>query len=298
LERLESAPAEGGLDLAEVLLTPRSRLIGETLASVRFRHRYGGNVLAILRSGEAVSGDLAMEPLRFGDTLLVAASQRRIQMLRGEGADFVVVAKSLDPVGEEGLTPRARVALGIMVGMMVLLSLEILPAVTAVLLAAVAVVLTRSIGMDDAYRAINWESVVLIAAILPMVTALDKTGGLRLMVEGLRPLAALGPLAMVATLFVVTSTLSQVISNTATTVLLAPIAFGVSVEMSVSPYPLLMTIAVAASTAFATPIATPVNTLVLGPGAYRFGDLFRAGALLQGVILLLTVAIVPLLFPF
>jgi di/tricarboxylate transporter len=298
LSALEAAPSEGSLDLAEVLLTPRSRLIGQTLAGVRFRHRFGVNVLAIMRAGQALERELAEFPLRFGDTLLVAGSRRRIEMLRGEGHDFVVIARGENPVGEAPLERRARIALAIMLGMMVLLSLEIVPAVIAVLLAAVAVVLTRSIGMDEAYRAINWESVVLIAAILPMATALEKTGGMQLIIDRLGTIATMGPVAMVATLFVVTSTFSQVISNTATTVLLAPIAFGVALDMGISPYPMLMTIAVAASTAFATPIATPVNTLVLGPGAYRFGDFFRVGAILQAVILLLAMIVVPLLFPF
>jgi di/tricarboxylate transporter len=159
-------------------------------------------------------------------------------------------------------------------------------------------VLSGSIDMDAAYRSINWESVVLIAAILPMATALDKTGGMQLMVSALQPLGAAGPLAMLAVLFLLTTVLSQVISNTATTVLIAPVAIGAAAQLGISPYPLVMAVAVAASTAFATPIATPVTMLVLGPGAYRFGDFLRAGALLQIVIFLLTLLVVPLLFPF
>jgi di/tricarboxylate transporter len=173
------------------------------------------------------------------------------------------------------------------------------PNVVAVGVAAVLMVLTGCLTMDDAYRGINWEAVVLIAAILPMATALEITGGLQLAVDGLvAGLGPLGPLAMLAGLFVLTSVASQVISNTATAVLLAPIAFQAALLLDVSPYPLLMTVALAASTAFATPVASPVNTLVLGPGQYRFGDFLRVGVVLQLLVLAATVVLVPILLPF
>jgi di/tricarboxylate transporter len=285
-------------DLAELLITPRSRLIGQTAASVRFPERYGVTVLGFTRGGERVPEDALALPLRFGDMLLVTGPGRRLALLRGEGRDLVVVARSAGRLGEARLRGPALRALGILAVMMVLLTFDLVPGVVAVLLAAVAAVLTRTIEVEDAYRAINWESVVLIAAILPMATALEKTGGMGVLVDGLSGVGTAGPLAMVAVLFLVTSVLSQVVSNTATTVLVAPVAFGAAVEMGVSPYPFLMTVAVAASTAFATPIASPVNTLVLGPGAYRFGDFLRVGAPLQALIFGLTLLVVPLLFPF
>jgi di/tricarboxylate transporter len=127
---------------------------------------------------------------------------------------------------------------------------------------------------------------------------MEKTGGMEVVVGALAPIGALGPLVMAAALFGITSLLSQIISNTATTVLLAPIAFRSALELGVSPYPLLMMVAIAASTAFATPIASPVNTLVLGPGEYRFGDFFRVGIALQAVVLALALLVVPLVFPF
>jgi di/tricarboxylate transporter len=228
----------------------------------------------------------------------VTGPARRIALLRRETADFVVVARGSDGTGEAGLSRKGYLALGVMVAMMALLTLEIVPAVTAVLLAAVGMVLLGALDVEEAYRSINWESVVLIAGILPMATALEKTGGMQFLVQQLGPLGAFGPLAMAAALFVITSVLSQIISNTATAVLLAPIAFQSAIEMNVSPYPLLMIVAIAASTAFATPIASPVNTLVLGPGEYRFGDFFKVGVALQLLILALALGIVPLLFPF
>lgn len=291
------APQQAEAMLAEVLLTPRSRLVGRTLADTRFRTRYGANVLSLRRQGELVDGPLADVTLRFADTLLVAGAPHRIELLRRDVGDFVVVAQGID--GRTARFGRRQYsAVAIMIGMMALLTFEVVPAVFAVLLAAVAMVLARCIDMEVAYRSINWESVVLIAAFLPVATALQKTGGMDLIVAQLQPVAAMGPLAMMAAIFILTGLLSQVISNTATAVLLAPVAIGAAAQLGVSPYPLAMAVAVAASSAFATPVATPVNMLVLGPGAYRFGDFLKTGLLLQALVLLITLLLVPLLFPF
>ncbi len=139
---------------------------------------------------------------------------------------------------------------------------------------------------------------VLIAAIMPMATALDNTGGLELASDWLLGLSNdYGALVVMAALFIFTSALSQMISNTATTVLIAPIALQAALAMGLSPYPFMMTVAIAASTAFATPVASPVNTLVLNPGGYRFGDFARAGIPLQCLILIATLIVVPWLFP-
>ncbi len=298
LAALEDPQDYSPLRMAEVLLTPRSRLIGQSLADVRFRDRYGVRVMSIRRLGEPVDVDLAAFPLRFGDTLLVTGPEKRIDMLRREAGDFVVVAQGRADTREGRLSSRAYLALGVMLVMMTLLTFEIVPAVTAVLIAAVLMVLVGALNVEAAYRSINWESVVLIAGILPMATALQTTGGMQFVVELIGPLGNLGPVVMAGALFLITSVLSQVISNTATTVLVAPIAFRTAVGMGISPYPFLMIVAIAASTAFATPIASPVNTLVLGPGEYRFGDFFKVGVALQVLILVLALLIVPLLFPF
>ncbi len=181
---------------------------------------------------------------------------------------------------------------------MLLMTFQVMPAVTAVLLAAVAMVLTGCLTMEDAYSSMNWESIVLIAAMIPMATALDKSGGVDAISTALiDSLGSSGPLVLMAGLFILTSVLSQVISNTATTVLIAPIAFQSAVSLGVSPYTFMMTVAIAASTAFATPIASPVNTLVLGPGNYRFSDFSKLGIPLQILILAATLIVVPLLFP-
>jgi len=159
-------------------------------------------------------------------------------------------------------------------------------------------VLSRCLTMKEAYDSINWESLVLIAGMLPMALALNKTGGVSLIVDQVAALGQLGPWVLMAGLFVITAVLSQVISNTAAAVLLAPIALGTAGILEVSPYPLLMTVAIAASTAFATPVASPVNTLVLGPGGYRFNDFLKLGLPLIVLSMLVTLAAVPVIFPF
>jgi di/tricarboxylate transporter len=283
--------------LAEVLLTPRSRLIGRTLAAVRFRSRYGVNVLSVRRHGTPVDGDLADIPLRFADTLLVAGSTKGINLLRDDSRDFVVVARTHDTRDRGTLSRHEVSALLILLGMLVLLTFEVVPAATAVLLAAVGMVLAGCLDMTAAYREINWESVVLIAAILPMATALQKTGGVDLIVAQLTALSA-GPVALLAAIYVLTGAMGLFISNTATAALIAPVALGAAVQLGISPYPVLMTVAVAASTAFSTPVSTPVNMLVLGPGDYRFRDFVRVGLPLQVVLGIITIGIVPWLFPF
>lgn len=298
-EELEGDPTGPETGMAEVLLAPRSRLVGRTLHDIRFRDRYQLNVVGVKRLGELASGPLADLSLRFGDTLLVQGEWARIRLLQRETRDFIVAMAPREM--SDALAPlrRAPLAVGIMVAMMALLTLGVVPPVTAVLLAAVGMVLTGCVTVEDAYRAVNWESVVLIAGILPMATALEATGGMAWLVASLSGLMeGAGPLLLLAALFLLTSALSQVISNTATAVLLAPIASSLALGIGARPEPFLMTLAIAASTAFATPVASPVNTLVLGPGGYRFGDFFKVGVALQAIILVITVFLVPALFPF
>ena len=287
----------GNLGLVEVLLTPRSRLIGQTLRELRFRERFRVTVAGIQRVGRAVEGDLADVRLRFGDTLLVKGPWSHIDLLQGQQRDFVVVSHPPKREHPDPSERRAPIAILILLGMLVVMTTGVLPTFTAVLLAAVAMVATGCLGMEEAYRSVNWQSVVLIAAMLPMATALEASGGMQLIVDGLTSLGGSGPLLMMAVLFVVTSLLSQVMSNTATTVLLAPIAFQAAVALGTSPHALLMAVAIAASTAFSTPIASPTNTIVLSAGAYRFGDYVKVGVPLQLLTLVVTLLVVPAVFP-
>ena len=286
------------LGMAEVLLTPRSTLIGRTLSKNRFRQRYGLTVLGILRNGTPLKGNLVQTKLFFGDAVLVGGVWRKIALLQDEHENFLVLnlPREMDEIAPN--RDKAPWALGIIGGMLVLMTFKLMPGVAAVLLAALMMVFTRCVSMKNAYASINWESLVLIAGMLPMATALEKTGGIQLIVNGLvGSLGELGPLALMTGLFLLTSIFSQVISNTATTVLVAPIATMAAANMEISPYPLLMTVAIAASTAFSTPVASPVNTLVLGPGGYKFNDFVKIGIPLQLLVMVLTLLAVPMLFP-
>lgn len=295
-----------GKDLVylEVALTPRSRFIGQSIVEADVRNRFGVNVLGMQRLGRVFDGDFASEPLRFGDTLLVAGPAASLAPVVREQryyGDFVVVAAPAELEAQAGtpLSPRWPLAVAILVVMLAAMVTNVLPTMIAAMLAALALALTGCVRLNTVYTRMSWESLVLIAAMLPMATALQKTGGAALIATALvDSVGASGPLALLAGIFLLTSVLSQFISNTATAVLVMPIALQASVGLGVAPEPLLMTAAIAASTAFATPVASPVNTLVLAPGGYRFADYARVGVPLQVLALIVCVAVTPLLFPF
>jgi len=286
------------LGLAEVLLTPNSELIGHSLIEDNFREHHDLIVLGVLRMGKPLEGELARTPLAFGDSLLVAGGWRDINRLQEGHEDFLVLnlPKEMEEVApNRGKSTRALLILAVM---LVLMAFNLVPSVTAVLLAALAMVVSGCLSMNNAYHSLNAQSLVLIAGMLPMATALEKTGGITLIADGLiTGLGDFGPFALMAGLFILTSVFSQFISNTATTVLVAPIAVAAAAGLGISPYPILMTVAIAASTAFATPVASPVNTLVLGPGGYRFNDFVKVGVPLQILAMIVTLLAVPVLFP-
>ena len=284
--------------VVEVLVSPVSAVVGKTLVEAGFRERYGLIVLSVVRHGRPVE-DAEGPTLQGGDVLLLTGSWEAIQNLQRDRPNLFVLRMPKE--AEEVMPARARApyALGVMVGMMGLLAADLVPAVIAVIMAALAVVLTRCLDMNQAYRAINWQSLVLIAGMLPMGTALDNSGALQLIVDLIiGALGGLGPIVVLTAFFLLTSILSQVISNTATTVLVAPVAMASADLLGVSPYPLLMTVAIAASTAFATPVASPINMLVLGPGNYRFMDFVKVGMPLQLLAMVVCLLAVPIFFPF
>ncbi|MCB0044436.1 MAG: SLC13 family permease [Caldilineaceae bacterium] len=295
----EGPPISRELGMAEVIVRNRSPMIGKTLEQLRFRNRYNLNVSAIMRRGEPVHELVSATPLRFGDTLLVEGAWSDIEALQ-QDRSFVIVLDVPQELETHYHTRRnAFVAIAIVVAMLLLMTLKIVPTVIAVLLAAVAMVLLGCIRVEDVYRSINWESVILIAAMLPMATALENSGGVEAVADLLvNLLGQYGPAAIMAGLFVITAFFSQFISNTATTVLLAPIAAAAAVTLGLSPYPLLMMVAIAASTAFATPISSPVNTLVMVPGGYRFMDYAKVGIPLQVLVLVVALLTIPIFFPY
>ncbi len=294
VQRQAELPAS--LLLVDAVVPPRSAFIGRTLRQLRLHSGAGVTVLAQRTGGsEDVFLDLD-RPLAAGDTLLLTGSAKALKRTARSRRDLLLLADLQSELSERA--HLAPVAIAILLGMMLMMTLGLVDNVIAVLLAAVALILTRCVSVEEAYRSVNWEAVVLIAAILPMATALDKTGGLALAADALMATTGdYGPLAVMAVLFIFTAGLSQVVSNTATTVLVAPIALQAALALDVNPYAMLMAIAIAASSAFATPVSSPVNTLVLSAGGYRFGDFLRFGVPLQVLMLITTLIAVPLLFP-
>ncbi|MFO7539897.1 MAG: SLC13 family permease [Chloroflexota bacterium] len=286
------------IGIAEVLLTLRSQYIGRSLADVRFADKFRVQVLGIWRGDKAIMG--ANVHLKFGDMLLVRGRWDDIDLLRNESRNFVVVG-SPEALSRQvvELSPRSLFAILVLVGMVTMMVTGVVPTVIAALIAAVAMVLGGCLSMGQVYRSIGWQSVVLIAAMIPMSTALRVTGGAELMASGLvASLGTISPLALLAGIFVLTAAFSQVINNTATSVLVAPIVLQASLEMGVSPHPLLMAVAVSASTAFLTPIGTTTNLMVLTAGGYKFTDYMKVGGPLMLLFLLISILLIPLIWPF
>jgi di/tricarboxylate transporter len=237
--------------------------------------------------------------LQFGDSLLIRGAWEAIRLLKDESRNFVVVG-SPEAMAREviALGPKSLVAVVALVGMVILLLTRLVPAVIATLMAATVVVMGGCLSMKEAYRSVSWETVILIAAMLPMSTALQLTGGAEFVADGLvRTLGLLHPLFLMGGVFLLTAAFSQVISNTATTVLVVPIALGAALEIGISPYATLMMVAIGASSAFLTPIASPPNTLVMTPGGYRFNDYLRVGLPLLVIVLVASLLLVPLIWP-
>ena len=284
--------------VAEVLLRPRTGLIGNTIKDGRFREKFNLSVIGIRRDNEPMIAAFNGTPLAQGDTLLVAGGWRYIEQLKDK-RDFVILETPAEMHDAPSRSERAPVAIVIMLAMLVLMVSGALSSLSAILLACFAMIALGCVTMDEAYKSLNSTSLVLIAGMLPLALAMKKTGGLDLIVEQLISIAGGdGPLILCAGLFIFTSVFSQFISNTATTVLVAPIALAAAQGLGINPEPLMMTVAIAASTAFATPIASPVNTLVLAPGNYRFIDFVKVGLPLQVLAMLITLTVTPMIFPF
>lgn len=285
--------------IAEVLLTPHSSFINETLTSLKFREKYNVNALAINRKGDYVVKDMVKEKLRFGDAILVQGRWEDIELLQQATMDVVVVGQPQEHAGAAVASGKAPVAGAILLAMIILMVLEVFAPVFTVLLAAAAMVLTGALrNMDDAYSKMNWESIILIAALLPMATALEKTGGMELISNSLvTALGGFGALGVLAGIYMLTMIFGQFISNTATAVLFAPIALTAAVSMDVNPVTFLIAIAVSSSMAFATPIASPTNALVMTAGGYKFSDFAKAGIPLQLIMFAVMMLAIPFFFP-
>jgi di/tricarboxylate transporter len=286
--------------IAEVFIMPNSTLINKTIAEIRFREEYNVNVLGIQRDREYQMVDIKDKKLHSGDALLLQGTWNDLANLDDRQNDLVLVGQPLKEASKVTLDQKAPIAAIIMLLMILAMVFDIVAPVTAVLSAAVLMVITGCLrNMEEAYNNINWESVILIGAMMPMATAFEKTGAVNLISDNLvAQLGSLGPYALLAGVYFCTSLLTMVISNTATAVLFAPIAMQAAIGMDVSPYPFMFAVAVAASMCFASPFSTPPNALVMTAGRYTFMDYIKVGLPLQLIMGIVMILVLPLIFPF
>ncbi|MGD9538957.1 MAG: SLC13 family permease [Alphaproteobacteria bacterium] len=304
--RLERLPLSGAyfldrsqeIGMAEAMVPATSALIDKTVVEARFRSEFDLTVIG-LRRGNAPHGESVVgEKLRLGDTLLLIGPWRAIRRLQSDWKDLVALnlpAELDDVAPAASRAPQALASLAIVIGLMVS---GVVPNVVAALLGCLLLGLLGCVDLNSAYRSIHWRTLVLIVGMMPFAVALQKTGGIETVAEALT--GALGGAsvhAVLAGLFVITAALGLFISNTATAVLMAPVALAVAEALQASPYPFAMVVALAASAAFMTPVSSPVNTLVVGPGNYRFVDFVRVGVPFALVALVASVALVPWLLP-
>jgi di/tricarboxylate transporter len=294
LPDMDSLETEG-VGLVEIILSPHTTLVGRTLRSLNFRTKYGLNVLAIWREGRAYRTNLRDMPLRFGDALLLYGPREKARLL-GSEPDFIVLDEE---VQEPPRLEKSPLALSIMALVLLPVILGWIPIAIAAIGGVALMVLTGCLSMEESYRAIDWKAIFLIAGMLPLGIAMENTGAAELLASSLVDnVGGLGPVAVMAGLFLLVTLASQVMPNPAVAVLLAPIALKTAADMGVSPYPLLMTVAVAASAAFLSPVGHPANVMIMGPGGYKFGDYIKVGFPLTLVVLAVTLLFAPLIWPF
>ncbi|MCL2405447.1 MAG: SLC13 family permease [Defluviitaleaceae bacterium] len=287
-------------NIAEVILTPQSNLINQSLKDIHFRDKYGLTVLSIKPRNRSAKLPSVQDQFQYGDAILVYGKWKDLDLLAKEKSDLVVICReTTDP--ETAFKPiRAVLSGAVLLLMIVMLVFEWVPAVITILIAGLLMILTRSVrSTDQAYRAVNWNIVILIACMLPMATALENTGGVAFMADGITSaLGGAGPIAVMAGLYVMTSIFGVFISNTATAVLFLPVAVLAAGEVGVSPLPFVMAVTYAASMSFSTPVSTPPNAMVMVAGKYSFLDYMKVGIPLQLIVGIVIMLVLPLVFPF
>jgi di/tricarboxylate transporter len=291
---MDTLEAEG-FGMVEAILSPHTTLAGKSLQELNFRTKYGLNVLAIWREGKAYRTDLRDMALRFGDALLLYGLREKAILL-GDEPDFIVLAEG---AGEKPRLKKAPVALTIMALVLMPVILGWVDIAIAAVTGVVLMVLTRCLTMEEAYRSIQLNAVFLIAGMLPLGIAMEKTGAAQFLAEGMVSLVGgYGPMAVMAGLFILVSLASQVMPNPAVAVLLAPIALSTAADLGVSPYPLMMTVAISASASFLSPVGHTSNLMIMGPGGYKFGDFIKVGLPLTLVVMIVVLLVTPLFWPF
>ncbi len=279
-------------------MPPDSDLARKTLVEAEFRTRYGLSVIGLRHGSQALDHQPLNEPLRVGDTLLVVGSWKDIDRLQFDHNNLLVLnlpAELDELLPVVGKAPQALFCLLLVIGLMVS---GLVPIVQAALIGCLLMGGLGCVDLQSAYQSISWKTIVLIVGMLPFSIALDRTGGVEMAADGLMSLVGgSGTYVILGTLFAITAILGMFISNTATAVLMAPVALAVAEDFHASPYPFAMIVALAASSAFMTPVSSPVNTLVVGPGNYRFGDFLRIGVPFSLIALIASVILVPWLLP-
>ena len=283
--------AESGL--FEVILSPRSSVVGKTLREMHFREKYGLNVIAIWREGRPRRVGVGEMALQVGDALLVLGPWRRAQLLQSE-PDFIV----LTTTGDENVRrSQSKWVVSIMVGVLGLSAIGLLPVAQAMLAGALAVVLIGALTMDEAYQAVEWRVIFLIAGMLPAGVAMTKTGAAFWIADGIvNAIGGLGPLVVLLGLMFITMLLTQVMTGQATITILAPIALTTAHVLGGNAFTFVLGVALASSMAFLTPLGHPVNILVMGPGGYKFNDFWRVGLLLVLLLFVVFGVLLPLIY--
>lgn len=303
---LEELPLSGAyfsdraqeIGMAEVIVPVDSELIGKTIVESEFRSRTGLTIIGLRRGKAAVQGNISEAELALGDTLLVVGPWRQIERLKPSEAGVLILglpAEADQKLPVPGRSLQAVLCLLLVVGLMIS---GVIPNVQAALFGCLLMGACGVVTLASAYRSIDWKTIVLIVGMLPFSTALQRTGGVDLMAHGMMSIiGGSGAYVVLGVLFAITALLGMFISNTATAVLMAPVALAVAKELGASPYPFAMIVALAASTAFMTPVSSPVNTLVVTPGNYSFGDFVKVGVPFALIVMVVCILLVPLLLP-
>ena len=290
------------IGVAELLFMPTSTMINRKISDIGFRGKFNVNVLGIRRGKDYILKDMANQKVQDGDIMLVQGAWSDIARMKKESDNWVVLGEPLKEAQKVTLDHKAPIAALILIAMIVVMAIDKIPVapVTSVLVAAVLMVVTGCVrSMEAAYKSINWQTIVLFAAMLPMSIALEKTGVSTAIADSMVGwLGGSGPRLMLAGIYAATSIMTIFISNTVTAVLMAPIALQCAMQIGISPVPFMFAVTVAASMCFASPFSTPPNALVMSAGQYTFMDYVKVGLPMQILMGIVMVLVLPLLFPF
>jgi di/tricarboxylate transporter len=293
-QKVELAQQGNDVHVFEAVLAPRSPIVDRSLRGIQFRDRYGFTALAIWRQGEVITQRLRDVRLQFGDTLLLQGPAHRVAALQ-QGEEFLV----LEPIRVETRRQRkAPLSVGIMALVLLLTTVAGFHISLSMVIGAVLMVLSGCLTMDEAYKSIEWRSIFLIAGMLPLGTAMEGTGTAAFLAGSIVDLVGnLGPIAVLAGIYVLASLITEPMSNAAATVLIVPIAIDIALSLNANPQPFVLGTVIGASTSFLTPVGHQANVLVLGAGGYRFFDYTRVGLPLNIVIFIVTMVFLPIIWP-